>query len=195
MTTAGSSCRTARCSPETDLSLPRATLANVTHETTFPDGALLREARPGDEHGILTLIHALAEYEREPEAVANTADMLAESLFGAEPRVFAHIVELRGEIVGIAVWFLTYSTWTGRHGVWLEDLYVDEAQRGRGYGRALMRTLARVCVDRGYSRFEWTVLDWNAPSIAFYRALGATPQDEWTTQRLTGHALAALAGG
>lgn len=157
--------------------------------------ATLREARPGDEPGILALIHGLAVYEREPDAVENTVEMIAETLFSAEPRAFAHVVERDGRIVGIAIWFLTYSTWTGRHGIWLEDLYVDEAQRGLGYGRALMSALAAVCVDRGYSRFEWTVLDWNAPSIAFYRSLGAQPMDEWTTQRLTGDDLTALVRG
>lgn len=162
---------------------------------TLADGALVRPARPGDEPGILRLIHALAVYEREPDAVENTHADLSASLFGSEPRVFAHVVERDGEIVGIAVWFITYSTWTGRHGVWLEDLYVDEAQRGRGYGKALMSALARVCVERGYGRFEWTVLDWNEPSIAFYRSIGAAPMDEWTTQRLTGDALDRLARG
>ncbi len=164
-----------------------------TGSEPLSDGAIVREARPGDETGILALIVALAVYEREPDAVENTAEALAASLFGHDPRVFAHVVEREGAIVGIAVWFVTYSTWTGRHGLWLEDLYVDEAQRGRGYGAALMSALAAVCVARGYSRFEWTVLDWNAPSIAFYRSIGATAQDEWTTQRLTGDALAALA--
>lgn len=159
-------------------------------------GAELRAATPDDVPGILALIHALAVYEREPDAVENTAEALRETLFGAEPRAFAHVVRAGDRVVGIAIWFVTYSTWTGRHGIWLEDLYVDESVRGRGYGRALMSALAAVCVERGYSRFEWTVLDWNAPSIAFYRSLQAAPQDEWTTQRLTGdalHALAALA--
>jgi GNAT superfamily N-acetyltransferase len=160
---------------------------------TLPDGALLRSARPGDEAGILSSIHALAVYEREPDAVENTVEALTETLFGPEPRAFAHVVERDGEIVGIAIWFLTYSTWTGRHGIWLEDLFVDDAQRGRGYGKALIASLAAVCVERGYSRLEWTVLDWNAPAIAFYRSLAATPMDEWTTQRLTGDDLAALA--
>ncbi|WP_205791469.1 GNAT family N-acetyltransferase [Microbacterium sulfonylureivorans] len=161
---------------------------------TLHDDAVLREARPGDEVGILRLIHALAVYEREPDAVENTVEALTESLFGADPRVFTHVVERHGTIVGIAMWFLTYSTWTGRHGIWLEDLIVDAEQRGRGYGRALIASLAAVCVERGYSRLEWTVLDWNAPSIAFYRSLGAVPMDEWTTQRLAGDDLAALAG-
>lgn len=155
---------------------------------------MLRAARPGDEIGILAGIQSLADYEREPDAVANTVEQLTQSLFGAEPRVFAHVVERNGEIVGIAIWFLTYSTWTGRHGIWLEDLFVDAEQRGRGYGKALIASLAAVCVERGYSRLEWTVLDWNEPSIAFYRSLGATPMDEWTTQRLAGEQLAALSG-
>lgn len=160
----------------------------------LPGGAVLRAARPGDETGILDCIRALAVYEKEPDAVENTADALRDTLFGAEPRAFCHVVEREGVIVGIAIWFLTYSTWTGRHGIWLEDLFVDEAQRGSGYGRALISSLAEVCVDRGYSRLEWTVLDWNAPSIAFYRSIGAAPMTEWTTQRLTGDALLALAG-
>lgn len=95
--------------------------------------------------------------------------------------------------MGIALWFLTYSTWTGRHGIWLEDLFVDENQRGRGYGRALIGSLAELCVERGYSRLEWTVLDWNEPAIGFYRSIGATPMDEWTTQRLAGDALVRFA--
>ena len=160
---------------------------------TLADGALLREARRGDEPGILNLIQALADYEREPDAVENTVEALAETLFGDDPRAFTHVVERDGEIVGIAIWFLTYSTWTGRHGIWLEDLIVDEAQRGHGYGKALIASLAAVCVEREYSRLEWTVLDWNAPSIAFYRSIGAAPMDEWTTQRLTGAGLQELA--
>lgn len=157
------------------------------------DGAVLRAARPGDEAGILSLIHELALYEREPDAVENTAEMLTATLFGDEPRVFAHVVERDDTIVGIAIWFVTYSTWTGTHGIWLEDLVVGEEERGRGYGRALMSSVAAVCLERGYRRFEWTVLDWNEPSIGFYRAIGAEPLAEWTTQRLTGDRLAELA--
>ncbi|QAY61651.1 GNAT family N-acetyltransferase [Microbacterium protaetiae] len=154
---------------------------------------MLREARPGDEPGILACIQALAEYEREPDAVENTADMLHTTLFGTDPHAFAHVVERDGRIVGIALWFLTYSTWTGRHGIWLEDLFVYESERGRGYGTALIATLADLCIARGYTRLEWTVLDWNAPSIAFYRSLGAQPLDEWTTQRLDAATLDAVA--
>jgi len=160
---------------------------------TLSHGATLRPARPGDEQGILDCITALAVYEREPDAVDNTVDDLTATLFGPEPRAFAHVVERDGQIVGIAVWFITYSTWTGRHGVWLEDLFVQGSERGRGYGKALMRALAALCVERGYSRFEWTVLDWNEPAIGFYRSLGVAPQSEWTTQRLAGDALHALA--
>lgn len=161
---------------------------------TLSDGATLREARPGDELGILACIQALADYEHEPDAVENTVGMLTETLFGADPHAFVHVVERDGHIVGIALWFLTYSTWTGRHGIWLEDLFVYGPERGRGYGKALIATLASICVERGYSRLEWTVLDWNAPSIAFYRSLGAVPMDEWTTQRISGDGLVAVAG-
>jgi len=160
---------------------------------TFDDGTVLRAASPGDEAGLLAAIQALADYEREPDAVENTAADLTSSLFGPDPKVFAHVVEREERIVGIAIWFLTYSTWTGRHGIWLEDLFVDADQRGRGYGKALIASLGAVALQRGYSRVEWTVLDWNAPSIAFYRSLGAEPMDEWTTQRMSGPALEALA--
>lgn len=154
---------------------------------------MLRPARSGDEPGILAAITALAVYEREPDAVENTVDAIAASLFGAQPHVFCHVVERDGAIVGIALWFLTYSTWTGTHGIWLEDLFVDPSERGRGYGKALIAELAATCVDRGYARLEWTVLDWNAPAIAFYRSIGASAMDEWTTQRLAGAALEDLA--
>lgn len=160
---------------------------------SLADGAVLRAAAPGDEAGLLDSIRALALYEREPDAVANSEALLTEALFGDDPQVFAHVVEREGRIRGIAIWFVTYSTWTGRHGIWLEDLFVDESERGRGYGKALLSSLAEVAVARGYSRLEWTVLDWNAPSIAFYRSVGAEPMDEWTTQRMSGEALEILA--
>lgn len=166
----------------------------MTEPTTLPDGAVVRRARPADVPGILDCIRALAVYEKEPDAVENTEEMLTDTLFGKNPQAFAHVVDKDGEIRGIALWFLSYSTWTGRHGIWLEDLYVHEAYRGHGYGTALLKALAGICVDRGYTRLEWTVLDWNEPSIAFYRSIGATPQDEWTTQRLVGENLTSLAG-
>ncbi|MDZ8202188.1 GNAT family N-acetyltransferase [Microbacterium sp. SSW1-59] len=159
---------------------------------SLPHGAVLRPARPGDEAGLLDCIHQLAAYERERDAVRNTTEMIADTFFGPDPKAFAHVVERDGLIVGIAVWFLTYSTWTGTHGIWLEDLFVCESERGRGFGTALIASLAALCRERGYARLEWTVLDWNAPSIAFYRSLGAAPMDEWTTQRLAGDELAAL---
>lgn len=164
-----------------------------TEPRTLPDAAVVRPARPGDAVGILDCIRALAVYEKEPDAVENTVEMLTATLFGENPQAFAHVVVKDDEIRGIALWFLSYSTWTGRHGIWLEDLYVHERYRGAGYGTALLSALAGICVDRGYTRLEWTVLDWNAPSIAFYRSLGAVPQDEWTTQRLAGESLTALA--
>jgi GNAT superfamily N-acetyltransferase len=163
------------------------------HSRALAGGAVLRDARPGDEPGILARIHDLAVYEREPDAVENTVEALAETLFGDEPRAFTHVVERDGVIVGIAIWFLTYSTWTGRHGIWLEDLFVAEAHRAYGYGKALIASLAEVCIEREYSRLEWTVLDWNESAIGFYRSIGAAPMAEWTTQRLVGDDLAVLA--
>jgi GNAT superfamily N-acetyltransferase len=159
----------------------------------LPEGATLRAARPGDEDGILDCIRMLAEYEREPHAVVTTVELLHETLFGQHPSVFAHVVEKNGDIVGIAVWFLNYSTWTGTNGIYLEDLIVHEGERKNGYGRALLQRLAAIAVARGYQRFEWSVLDWNEPSIRFYRSIGAVGMDEWTTQRLTGDALRELA--
>lgn len=155
----------------------------------------IRPARPGDVPEILRLIRDLATYEREPDAVLNTEGALHRHLFGEHPAVFCHVVEDVVEeatgtrVVGLALWFLNYSTWKGTHGIWLEDLYVDPAVRGRGHGRRLLEHLAGICVERGYARMEWTVLDWNEPSIGFYRSLGAEPLDEWTTFRLTGQAL------
>lgn len=169
----------------------------TTVNTEIPidlDGdAVLRPAKPGDETGILDCIRMLAEYEREPDAVTSTAAMLRETLFGEAPSVFAHVVEKRGVIVGIAVWFLNYSTWTGTNGIYLEDVIVHEAERKHGYGRALLRRLAGIAVERGYERFEWSVLTWNEPSIRFYRALGAIGMDEWQVQRVSGDALRVLA--
>lgn len=158
----------------------------------------IREATPADVPAILRLVRELAEYEREPDAVEATEESFLTTMFPAkgDPTVFGHVAEIDGEdgpeVVGIAIWFLSFSTWTGTNGIWLEDLYVTPSQRGTGLGKQLLATLARVCVERGYRRLEWTVLDWNEPSIAFYRSLGAVPMEEWTTNRLTGDALAAL---
>jgi GNAT superfamily N-acetyltransferase len=162
---------------------------------TLDDGAVLRRATPADVPGIFALITELAVYEREPDAVTSTPELIHDAMFGERPTVYGHVVERDGEIAGIAIWFLNFSTWTGRNGIYLEDLIVSERHRGRGYGLALMRALARECVEQGYTRFEWVVLDWNEPAIRFYRSIGAVGMDEWTVQRLDGAALAALAAG
>jgi GNAT superfamily N-acetyltransferase len=155
---------------------------------------VIRPARPGDVAAIHRLVRELAEYERSAEQVVATADDLERALFGERPAVFAHVATCDGAVAGFALWFLNFSTWTGRHGIYLEDLYVTPKLRGHGYGKALLAELARICVERGYARFEWAVLDWNTPSIGFYRALGAVAMDEWTVQRLAGPALQAVAG-
>lgn len=167
----------------------------MDEQRALSGGAVLRRARRGDEDGILDCIRRLAEYEKEPEAVQTTADDLRRTLFGPSPTVFAHVVEKGGQIVAAAVWFLNYSTWTGRNGIYLEDLFVRENERRHGYGRALLKALAGVCAERGYRRLEWAVLDWNEPSIRFYRSIGAVGMDEWKVQRLSGDALTRLAAG
>ena len=166
---------------------------NEGESRSLAGGAVLRRARPGDEDGILDCIRGLAEYEREPDAVQTTAEDLRRVLFGAAASVFAHVVEKDSQVVAIAVWFLNYSTWTGRHGIFLEDLFVRAGERRHGYGRALLKALAELCVQRGYRRFEWSVLDWNEPSIRFYRSIGAVGMDDWRIQRLGGDALIRLA--
>lgn len=154
---------------------------------------MIRPAQPTDVPALLQLIHELARYEREPDAVANQPHQLHDVLFGEHPSVFAHVAEQAGEVVGCAIWFVNYSTWTGRHGIYLEDLVVGERARGAGLGRALLAELARICHRRGYSRLDWSVLDWNEPAIGFYRSLGAVEQSSWRAYRLTGDALATLA--
>ena len=154
----------------------------------------VRAAAPADVPVLLELVRELAAYEREPDAVEATEDMLAAALFGPAPVASCSVaLDDRGGVVGFALWYVTFSTWKGRPGLWLEDLFVRPAARGTGLGRALLSELARTCVERGYPRFEWWVLDWNAPAIGFYRSLGAVPQDEWTTFRVDGDALRALA--
>lgn len=159
---------------------------------------MIRPAVPADVPEILTMIAELAAYEREPESAVATAEQLHAALFGPAPAVFARIAAEQDPdgaetVVGMAVYFRTFSTWTGTHGIWLEDLYVRPGARGGGHGKNLLAALAQECRENGYARLEWTVLDWNAPAIGFYRSIGAVPMDEWTTQRLSGDALAALA--
>ncbi|MCK8680574.1 GNAT family N-acetyltransferase [Streptomyces lichenis] len=155
---------------------------------------MIRTAVPEDVPVILALVHELAAYERASHEVLATEEQLREALFGEHPAAFAHIAEDGGgEPVGFALWFRNFSTWRGTHGIYLEDLYVrPEARRG-GHGRALLRELARICVERGYGRLEWSVLDWNAPAIEFYRSIGAEPMSEWTVNRVSDGALVKLA--
>lgn len=156
---------------------------------------MIRDAAPSDLGDLLRLIRALAVYEKEPDAVETTGDDLRRALFGPEPKVFASVAEADGEVVGMAIYFLTFSTWTGRHSLYLEDLFVDPHARGRGLGRALLTSLAARAVEWGCARMEWAVLDWNDPAIGFYRAMGARPMDGWTVYRLSGEDLAAAAAG
>lgn len=155
----------------------------------------VRKAVPADVSDILRLIRELAAYEREPDAVEATIDSLTATLFGPTPSAEALVAEVDGEIVGLALYFTNFSTWSGRDGLYLEDLFVAPHARGAGLGKALLQRLARVAVARGCARLEWAVLDWNAPAIDFYRSLGAVAKDEWTVFRLDGAALAALGGG
>jgi GNAT superfamily N-acetyltransferase len=155
---------------------------------------LVRDATPDDAALILKFIADLAEYERlSHEAVATEQDIRRE-LFGAAPKVFCQIAEDGGEPAGFALWFYTFSTFLGRHGIWLEDLFVDPARRGRGVGKALLVDLAQRCVREGLGRFEWAVLDWNQPSIDFYRSQGAIFMDDWRRCRVSGDALKKLGG-
>jgi GNAT superfamily N-acetyltransferase len=159
---------------------------------------MIRPARVEDIPAIHQLVCELAEYERARHEVEATVDQLRDALFGADPAAFAHVAEQEtadgAQVTGFALWFLNFSTWRGLHGIYLEDLYVRPESRGAGHGRALLAELARICVERGYGRLDWSVLDWNAPSIGFYRSLGAVALDEWSVFRLTGDALAELGG-
>jgi diamine N-acetyltransferase len=155
----------------------------------------IRSARPGDAALIHALIRDLAEYEKLLHEVDGGENDIARDLFGANPRVFAEVAEWQGEAVGFALWFYNYSTFRGRHGLYLEDLFVRPEFRGRGIGKALIVNLAQRCVTEGLVRFQWSVLDWNTPSIEFYQSLGAKLTPEWLGCRVEGEALAQLAGG
>jgi GNAT superfamily N-acetyltransferase len=153
----------------------------------------VRPAEPADTPVLLELVRELAAYEREPDAVEATEDDLRRALF-EDATCSAHVaLDTSGRVVGFALWYPTFSTWTGRPGLWLEDLFVRPSARGTGLGRALLQALAALCVERGYRRFEWWVLDWNTPAVGFYRSLGAVAQGDWTTYRVDGPALEALA--
>ena len=152
----------------------------------------VRRARLDDVPVVVSLVHELATYEREPDAVVATEEHFRAALFGEEPKAFCLVAEDAGEVVGFAVYFLNFSTWLGTHGIYLEDLFVRPEARGGGHGRALLQELAHIAVERGYGRVEWAVLDWNEPAQGFYASLGARPQDDWTVWRLTGDALTAL---
>lgn len=152
----------------------------------------IRAAKPGDAALIVRFIRALAAYERLGDQAAATEADLARDLFGDNPRVYCDIAEWDGTPAGFALWYYTYSTFQGRHGIWVEDLFVDEHHRGNGIGRALVARLAARCAEEGLGRLEWWVLDWNAPSIAFYRRLGAELMEQWRICRLDGPELAAL---
>jgi GNAT superfamily N-acetyltransferase len=155
----------------------------------------IRTARRADVQSLHDLVVELAVYEREPDAVEATVAQMTSTFFppDGEPRVHALVAEVDGTVVGMAIWYVTYSTWLGRHGVWLEDLFVSPGQRGSGIGKALLSALAGIVRDRGYGRLEWWVLKWNEPSIGFYDSLGAKPMDEWLHYRLDGPELTALA--
>ena len=164
----------------------------------MPQGTI-RRAEPDDVAEILAMVRELADYERAVHEVTATHEQFEQALFGPDPKVFAHVVEHESpdgtRLGGFAMWFLNFSTWLGRHGIYLEDLYVRPSLRGTGYGTALLAALAQECLDHGYGRLEWWVLDWNEPALGFYRSIGAQPMDEWTVHRVTGPDLHDLAQG
>ncbi|MEO7169782.1 MAG: GNAT family N-acetyltransferase [Pseudomonadota bacterium] len=154
----------------------------------------LRFATPDDVATIMRFVRELAEFEREADKVVATEALLHEAMFGDHPAVEAVIAEQDGTPLGMALFFHNFSTWTGWRGLYLEDLYVTPEARGKGVGAALLRHLAGIAVDRGCTRFEWAVLDWNTKAIEFYKAMGAVPMDDWTVNRVSGTALTKLAG-
>lgn len=156
---------------------------------------VIRRARPDEAGLVYSLVRELAAYEKLLREVHASEADIAEALFGESPRLFCDIAEWNGEPAGFAVWFVNFSTFAGRHGIYLEDLFVRPALRGKGIGKALLVHLAKHCLANGWARLQWAVLDWNAPSIAFYKSLGAEMVDEWTICRVSGPALSALAEG
>lgn len=144
---------------------------------------------------VLSLVQDLAAYEGSPGSVAMDADLFGAALFGPSPRVFGHVAEIDRRVLGMAIWFVTFSTWTGHHGIFLEDLYVRPEARGRGIATSLLAELAAIARRERYLRIDWSVLDWNEPALAFYRSVGARPMDEWTGYRLDGEALRSLGAG
>jgi GNAT superfamily N-acetyltransferase len=155
----------------------------------------IRRARPGEGRLVLSFVRDLAEYEKLLHEVEATETDIEEALFGGNPRVFCEIASWNDEPVGFALWFINFSTFSGRSGIFLEDLFVRPSHRGKGIGKALLVHLAGECVANSWSRLQWSVLDWNTPSIEFYKSLGAVLMDEWTVCRIAGPALAALAQG
>ena len=162
------------------------------HQQSQPSTVSIRPATPSDTALILRFIRELAVYEKLEHAVVATEQDIERALFGEQPHAEVVIAEEGDQPAGFALYFQTFSTFRGRPGLYLEDLYVTPASRGKGYGRALLAHLAQIAVARGCARFEWSVLDWNEPAIGFYKSLGAVPMDEWTVYRLTGDALSAL---
>lgn len=167
----------------------------MSSEAAQGPAPVVRPALPDDVSLVLTMIRELADYERALHEVHATEKQLQATLFGGQPTAFCHIAEVDGEVAGYAWWFLSFSTWLGSHGLYLEDLYVRPQLRGRQVGAALLRELATICVDRGYRRLEWWVLDWNVDARGFYTSLGAEALTEWIPYRVTGQALGRLAGG
>ncbi len=149
----------------------------------------IRPAKREEVGEVLQLIQDLATYEKAPEQVEASKEDLLNTIFAKEPRVFCDLVEVDGQIAGMAIWFLNYSTWQAKHGIYLEDLYIKPEFRAKGYGKALLKHLAQICDREGYGRLQWWVLDWNSPAIEFYRSFGAEAMDEWTVYRTSGQAL------
>ena len=149
----------------------------------------IRPAKREEVGEVLQLIQDLATYEKAPDQVEASKDDLLNTIFAKDPRVFCDLVEVDGQIAGMAIWFLNYSTWQAKHGIYLEDLYIKPEFRARGYGKALLKHLAQICDKEGYGRLQWWVLDWNSPAIEFYKSFGAEAMDEWTVYRTSGQAL------